>query len=35
MAYPIEYLKSQLTRAVKRLGLHEDIKTIIEQRVLA
>jgi len=31
----IEYLKSLLARAVKRAGLHEDIKTIIEQRVLA
>jgi hypothetical protein len=30
-----EYLKSLLARAVKRLGLSEDIKTIIEQRVLA
>lgn len=30
-----EYFKSLLARAVKRSGLHEDIKTIIEQRVLA
>lgn len=30
-----DYLKSLLARTVKRLGLHEDIKTIIEQRVLA
>ena len=31
----VEYFKSLLARAVKRSGLHEDIKTIIEQRVLA
>lgn len=31
----VEYFKSLLARAVKRFGLHEDIKTIIEQRVLA
>ena len=31
----VEYFKSLLARAVKRVGLHEDIKTIIEQRVLA
>ena len=31
----IEYFKSLLARTVKGSGLHEDIKTIIEQRVLA
>lgn len=31
----VEYFKSLLARAVKRSGLHDDIKTIIEQRVLA
>lgn len=31
----IDYLKRQLTSAVNELGLHEDIKTIIEQRVFA
>ena len=30
-----DYLKSLLVRAAKREGLHEDIKTIIERRVLA
>ena len=30
----VGYLKSLLARAVKRLGLHEDITTIIERRVL-
>ena len=34
-APPKDYLKSLLVRTVKRLGLHEDIKIIIEQRVLA
>lgn len=31
----VEYFKSLLARAVKRFGLHEHIRTIIEQRVLA
>ncbi len=31
----IDYLKSLLTRAVKRIGLHEDIREIMERRILA
>ena len=31
----IDYLMRQLTNAVKETGLHEDVRTIIEQRILA